>query len=136
VRLTRINYSQPTLKAGATAGNGSVAVPESISAPGPHHLTEVLMDANLTGDYRGLVEFINGLERDKVFFLVNGVTLTGQQTGQVSLRIRLTTYLRGAVSADEVDKANAAGDSMGSELDETIERQQGKSPPAKTGGAR
>jgi type IV pilus assembly protein PilO len=136
VRLTRINYSQPTLKAGATAGNGSVAVPESISAPGPHHLTEVLMDANLTGDYRGLVEFINGLERDKVFFLINGITLTGQQTGQVSLRIRLTTYLRGAVSDAELDKANAAGDSMGSDLDQAIQSQQRTGSPAKTGGAR
>ena len=140
VRLSRINYTQPTLKAGATAGTGSVAVPESISAPGPHHLTEVLMDANLTGDYRGLVEFINGLERDKVFFLVNGITLTGQQTGQVSLRIRLTTYLRGAVSPDELDKANAAGEAgdsqPGSDLDRQIESQQRKGSTAKTGGAR
>ena len=63
------------------------------------------MDANLTGDYRGLVTFINALERDKIFFLVNGVTLTGQQTGQVSLRLRLTTFLRGLVPADQIPKS-------------------------------
>jgi type IV pilus assembly protein PilO len=140
VRLSRINYSQPTLKAGATSGSGAVTVPESISAPGPNHLTEVLMDANLTGDYRGLVQFINGLERDRIFFLVNGITLTGQQTGQVSLRIRLTTYLRGVVSADELEKVNAASGSMSSDLDQTIEKQQRKAQPAtvpvKAGGAR
>jgi hypothetical protein len=40
------------------------------------------------------VQFINAVERDKLFFVINGINLTGQQTGQVNLRIRLTTYLR------------------------------------------
>jgi hypothetical protein len=40
------------------------------------------------------VEFINAAERDKQFFVIGGVNLTGQQTGQVNMRIRLTTYLR------------------------------------------
>ena len=53
------------------------------------------IDARLSGDYRPLVQFINSLERDKMFFVINGVTLTGQQTGTVNLRLRLTTYLRG-----------------------------------------
>jgi hypothetical protein len=47
------------------------------------------------------VQFINAVERDKVFFVINGINLTGQQTGQVNLRIRLTTYLRPA-NADEL----------------------------------
>jgi len=64
-------------------------------------LTEVQMDARLSGEYRGLVEFVNGLERDKVFFVVNGVTLTGQESGRVNLRIKLTTYLRGLSSDEE-----------------------------------
>ena len=55
------------------------------------------MDASLSGDYRPLVLFINGLERDKMFFLIDGVTLTGQQSGTVGLRLRLTTYLRAPV---------------------------------------
>ncbi len=58
-------------------------------------LTEVRMDASLSGDYRPLVQLINSLERDKMFFVIDGVTLTGQQTGTVNLRLRLTTYLRG-----------------------------------------
>jgi hypothetical protein len=51
------------------------------------------------------VEFLNALERDKQFFLIDGVGLTGQQSGTVNLRLRLTTYLRtpqGAERADEV----------------------------------
>jgi type IV pilus assembly protein PilO len=61
---------------------------------GDYALTAVSIDASVSGDYRPIVEFINALERDKVFFVINGINLTGQQTGQVNLRIRLTTYLR------------------------------------------
>jgi hypothetical protein len=57
-------------------------------------LTEVSIDASVSGGYRPIVQFINAVERDKVFFVINGINLTGQQTGQVNLRIRLTTYLR------------------------------------------
>jgi hypothetical protein len=57
-------------------------------------LTEVRMDASLTGEYRPLMIFINNLERDRQFFLISGVTLTGQQSGTVNLRIKLVTYLR------------------------------------------
>jgi type IV pilus assembly protein PilO len=57
-------------------------------------LTQVSIDASVSGDYRPVVQFINAIERDKIFFVVTGVNLTGEQTGQVNLRIRLTTYLR------------------------------------------
>ena len=63
---------------------------------GDYALTELHMDASVSGEYRPVVEFINSLERDKMFFLVHGISLSGQQTGTVNLRIRLTTYLRAA----------------------------------------
>ncbi len=87
VHLTRVQYAQSAVD-GDAAGQ----------------LTQVLMDAGLSGDYRSLVTFINGLERDKVFFLITGISLTGQQTGQVNLRIRIVTYLRGLGSAEEMAK--------------------------------
>lgn len=52
------------------------------------------MNASLTGDYTPIVRFINDLERDKVFFRIDGIALNGQQGGVVSLRMLLTTYLR------------------------------------------
>ncbi len=61
---------------------------------GKDSLTQVSMDASVSGDYRPIVQFINAVERDKLFFVINGINLTGQQTGQVNLRIRMTTYLR------------------------------------------
>ncbi|ADW68015.1 hypothetical protein [Granulicella tundricola] len=85
VRLTRVQYAQSAVD-GDAAGQ----------------LTQVQMDASLSGDYRSLVTFINGLERDRVFFLISAVALTGQQTGQVNLRIRINTYLRGVGSAEEM----------------------------------
>jgi type IV pilus assembly protein PilO len=56
-------------------------------------LAEVRMDASLSGEYAPLMHFINGLERSKNFFLINGLTLTGQQGGLVNLRLKLNTYL-------------------------------------------
>jgi Tfp pilus assembly protein PilO len=57
-------------------------------------LTEIRIDANVSGEYTGVMQFINGLERAKTFFLIDGVTLTGQQGGLVNLRLKLTTYQR------------------------------------------
>lgn len=73
---------------------------------GSSALTEVRMDANLSGDYRPLVLLINSLERDKMFFLIRGVTLSGQQSGMVGLRLHLTTYLRPAKGASAPQKAS------------------------------
>jgi type IV pilus assembly protein PilO len=71
-------------------------------------LTEVSIDASVSGDYRPIVQFINAVERDKVFFVINGINLTGQQTGQVNLRIRLTTYLRPANPNELSEEVSAA----------------------------
>jgi hypothetical protein len=86
VHLTRVQYAQsPVLS-------------------GPNALIEVRMDASVSGDYRPIVQFINAAERDKMFFLINGINLTGQQTGQVNLRIRLTTYLRAPNAGEMSDQ--------------------------------
>jgi type IV pilus assembly protein PilO len=64
----------------------------------PEGLVELRMDASLTGEYSALMHFINGLERSKTFFLISGLTLTGQQGGSVNLRLRLNTYLHASKS--------------------------------------
>lgn len=70
-------------------------------------LTEVRMDANLSGDYPALVHFVNALERDRMFFVIRAVTLSGQQSGTVGLRLGLTTYLRPAGTGEATDRAVA-----------------------------
>jgi type IV pilus assembly protein PilO len=57
-------------------------------------LERVEIAANLSGDYLQLVRFINALERNKLFFLVDGVELGGEQNGIVGLQLRIETYLR------------------------------------------
>ena len=85
VKLSRVQYAQAAVL-GQSAGE----------------LTEVKMDANLSGDYRPLVIFMNSLERDRMFFLISNIALTGQQSGTVNLRLRLTTYLRARAPGDPI----------------------------------
>jgi hypothetical protein len=67
-------------------------------APVLHDVTEVRMDETVGGEYADLMRFINSVERDKMFFVINGLTLTGQQGGLVNLRLKVTTYLHGAAA--------------------------------------
>jgi type IV pilus assembly protein PilO len=78
VRLTRVQYKQAT-------GSGD--------------LTEIRMDAGLSGDYSGIMRFINGLERSETFFVIRAMALTGQQSGTVNLRMEFSTWLRPADAA-------------------------------------
>jgi type IV pilus assembly protein PilO len=87
---------------------GATYVPKAVLAGSAGELTEMSIDARLAGDYRPLVQFINALERDKMFFVIDGVTLNGQQSGTVNLRLRLTTYLRGGAAAEPAAAETAA----------------------------
>ena len=57
-------------------------------------LIPVEVDAELSGNYLQLVRYVNSVERDQVFFIVNSVDLGGQQGGIVKLGIKLETYLK------------------------------------------
>ncbi len=59
-------------------------------------LTEITMEAGISGDYPQIMHFVNGLERDPTFFVIRTMTLTGQQGGLVNLRLRVSTWLRSA----------------------------------------
>jgi len=97
-------YSQVAAELGVLTKKAGVHLGQvhytQAAVPGVAALTEVRMDAIIAGDYRPVVLFINSVERDKQFFVINGINLTGQQTGQVNLRLRLTTYLRDPNAAE------------------------------------
>jgi type IV pilus assembly protein PilO len=78
VRLTRVQYTQ--------------------GKPGSD-LTEISMDASITGSYPQIMRFVNSLERNQTFFVIRGLTLTGQQGGLVNLRLQVSTWLRPADAA-------------------------------------
>jgi hypothetical protein len=73
VQLSGMQYTQ-----GATTGD----------------LTEISLDARISGEYQQIMRFINSLERDKTFFMIRAMALTGQQGGLVNLRLRVSTWLR------------------------------------------
>jgi type IV pilus assembly protein PilO len=73
VRLSRLQYSQ--------------------GKPGAN-LTEISLDAGISGEYPDIMKFINSLERDQTFFVIRAMQLAGQQGGQVNLRLRVSTWLR------------------------------------------
>lgn len=78
VRLTRLQYAQK---------------------PPGNNLTEITLDAGVTGEYSQIMHFINSLERSKTLFVIRGMGLTGQQGGMVNLRLQLSTWLRKADAA-------------------------------------
>ena len=57
-------------------------------------LQRVEMEADLVGNYTSLARFINALERDDMFFIINSVTLGGDPQGSVKLNVKLETYLK------------------------------------------
>jgi type IV pilus assembly protein PilO len=104
VRQTRLSYAQK---------------------PPENNLTEITLDAGITGEYPQIMRFINSLERDKIFFVIRGMGLTGQQAGTVNLRLQLSTWLRpedaAASGLPTAGAANSSGES-------------GANPPAGNGG--
>jgi len=52
------------------------------------------VEAGVSGDYLQIAKFINALERNKLFFVVDGVQLGSEQSGAVKLQIKIETYLR------------------------------------------
>jgi type IV pilus assembly protein PilO len=106
------NYSTIAEELGADYVKNQVRLTRAQYTPKPaiDGLTELRIDANLSGDYTALMHFINDLERDKnhVFFIIDGLTFTGQQGGLVNLRLRMTTYLR--ANATDQPPPSDAGD--------------------------
>lgn len=106
------NYSTIAEQLGDTAIRNQVRLSRAEYSPSPaiDGLTEVRIDASLSGDYTPLMHFINDLERDKdhVFFIIDGVTFTGQQGGLVNLRLKLSTYLQAGATDLPPASANTA----------------------------
>ena len=60
----------------------------------PVGLRPVEIEGEFSGDYLQLVRFINAVERNPVFFLIDSVQLGGEEGGKVKLQMKMETYLR------------------------------------------
>jgi type IV pilus assembly protein PilO len=59
--------------------------------PDPVGLRPMEIETSIKGDYQPIVKFINGLERSKVFFILDSVGIA-QQNGPLQLQMKLETY--------------------------------------------
>ena len=64
-------------------------------------LTELTIEAQVIGDYRGVVRFLNGLQRSKNFYAVEGLsahssTQTQGARGALQVTVHIKTYFRAA----------------------------------------
>lgn len=81
-------------KVAAQTGVRIGGVKYTMKEPDPVGVRRLEIEADLAGDYLQLVRFINALERDQMFFLVDSVGLGGEQGGVVKLQLKLETYLK------------------------------------------
>jgi hypothetical protein len=88
-------YSSVSEELGKLAGQSGVQIAavkyDDKDAP-VEGLRKLNIEVALSGSYLQEVKFINALERDKLFFVIDGVTL-GEQQGNVRLQLKVETYL-------------------------------------------
>jgi type IV pilus assembly protein PilO len=103
------NYSTISAELNDLAQKNNVRLARVAYVPKPISptLEEVRMDASLAGEYAPIMRYINGLERDKLFFIIRGLTFTGQQGGTVNLRLNVTTYIHAADANDLTPPASS-----------------------------
>ena len=57
-------------------------------------VTLVTVLDSVDGDYPAIIQFINGLERSKYFYLLNDLHLDTASAGEIRLHLELRTYFR------------------------------------------
>ncbi len=57
-------------------------------------VTEIAIETSVDADYPAVIQFINGLERSKYFYLLDNLELASATTGGIRLQIGLHTFFR------------------------------------------
>lgn len=91
------HYSDVAEELGKLAASNHIRINNVAYKTSPAKLADtedLQMQAGLAGPYVDLVKFLNAVERDKMFFIIDGIGLGGQKPGEVHLDVKLETYLR------------------------------------------
>lgn len=59
-----------------------------------HGVEEISISASVDGSYSSVIQFINGLEQSKNFYLLNDLVLTSAKGGAIKLNLKLRTFFR------------------------------------------
>jgi Tfp pilus assembly protein PilO len=91
-------YSEVVDEIGKVASNSRVTIGGVTYKQSPTTLPDLQlleMQADISGPYADLAKFVNGLERNRIFFIIDSVSLSGgQKEGNVRLTLKFETYLR------------------------------------------
>jgi Tfp pilus assembly protein PilO len=96
-------YSDVVAELGKLANANHIRITSVSYKTDPGQLSNIEnleIHAGLAGPYVNIVKFMNAVERDKMFFIIDSVGLTGERSargpsnGEVRLDMKLDTYLR------------------------------------------
>jgi type IV pilus assembly protein PilO len=95
-------YSTVSAELGELAAKAGLRLDSRTFKPKPvkgRELTELTIDAQVTGDYRGVVRFLNGLQRSSNFYAVDGLSAhstppTQGARGPLQMTVHIKTYFR------------------------------------------
>ena len=91
------NESEIPTELGKLASPSGVTIEQvryKVKEEGAGRLIPVEIEADLAGNYTNLAKFINAVERDEMFFIINSVSLGGDPQGPIKLSVKLETYLK------------------------------------------
>jgi hypothetical protein len=62
-------------------------------------MTEVVMDATISGDYKSVIQFLNGVQRSNSLYEIDALTLASENANQgpagaIKVAVHLKTYFR------------------------------------------
>jgi type IV pilus assembly protein PilO len=89
--------SQIATQLGKLAADNGVTIEGAnyrVLEPEVGKLAPVEMEAQLSGNYVALAKFVNALERDEMFFIIDSIALAGEQKGPIKLEMKFETYLK------------------------------------------
>ena len=97
-------YSTVSAELGALAAKAGLRLDSRSFKPRPvkgRDLTELTIDAQVKGDYRGVVRFLNELQRSKNFYAVEGLSAHSASQTQgaraaLQVTVHIKTYFRAA----------------------------------------
>jgi Tfp pilus assembly protein PilO len=65
-----------------------------VEQAGLQNLQRVDIDTGISGDYLKIAHFINAVERDKLLFVINQISLSAPSGGMVQLQMKFQTFLK------------------------------------------
>ncbi|MGH9735210.1 MAG: GspMb/PilO family protein [Candidatus Acidiferrales bacterium] len=90
-------YSSIDADLGAIAAKAGLRISDTAykeADAGTHGVKELSITASVDGSYASVIQFINGLEQSRNFYLLNDLQLTSAKGGAIKLNLKLRTFFR------------------------------------------